>query len=136
MKKSRTKKILKFLTISTIIIALFFVTVHVFVDLFENEIVDFFVKRIEKKSGGLYSIKYDRVDLNFFKRSIHVKNLSVNLDEKIFNKIKEVSGKKRTLLKAVLPVLKIEGISILKLIFSQIPEYQSRIHEGWRTDNY
>jgi hypothetical protein len=117
MKKSRTKKTLKFLTISTIIIALFFVTVHVFVDLFENEIVDFFVKRIEKKSGGLYSIKYDRVDLNFFKRSIHVKNLSVNLDEKIFNKIKEVSGKKRTLLKTVLPVLKIEGISILKLIF-------------------
>jgi hypothetical protein len=119
MKKSRIKKAAKYLAISTIIIALFFATVHVFVDLFENEIFDFFVKKIEKKSGGLYSIKYDSVDLNFFKRSIHIKNLSVNLGEEILNKIKAESDKNRTLIKTVLPVLKIEGISILKLIFSK-----------------
>jgi len=119
MKKNRIKKAAKYLAISIIFIALFFVAVHVFVDLFENEIVDFFVKKVEKKSGGLYSIKYDSVDLNFFKRCIHIKNLSVNLDEKIFNKIKAESHKKRTLLKTLLPELKIEGISILKLIFSK-----------------
>ncbi len=119
MKNSRIKKAAKYLAISIIIIALFIVAVHVFVDLFENEIADFFVKKIEKKSGGLYSIKYESVDLNFFKRSIHIKNLSVNLDEEILNKIQAESDKKRTLFRTVLPVLNIEGISILNLIFTK-----------------
>jgi hypothetical protein len=118
-KKHARKKIIKLFTVATILTALILLSIHAFFDLFEKDIFDFVVKQIEKNSGGLYTVKYDRVDLNFFQGSIHIKNFSINMDKAALNKITSDSTQKKLLIEATLPVLKIEGISIFNLIFSK-----------------
>ncbi|MCP5103046.1 MAG: DUF748 domain-containing protein, partial [bacterium] len=78
-------------------------SLHVLVDIFENEIFGFFIERIERKSDGNYSIKYDVVNLDLARGRIHIKNLSVTPGD-------------RGGVKATLPFLKVEGISLLRLV--------------------
>jgi hypothetical protein len=118
-KKDTAKKLTKFLVKTAIIIALILVSIHAFIDFFEKDLFDIFVKHIKKTSGGLYIINYDSVDLDFFKGRFHVKNFSIHLDKKILAKSKTGPPQKRTLLETTLPDLKIEGISFLNLIFTQ-----------------
>jgi hypothetical protein len=117
-KKSRKKKAVKFLIVTTIIAGSILVAAHAFVDLFEKDIFDYIVKRIEKKTNGIYALKYDRVDLNLFQGSIHLKNFSINPNEAAVNKIENGSPPATLLVKTMLPVLKIEGISLFDLVFS------------------
>lgn len=118
-KKDTAKRLVKLFATAAIIIALVLVSIHAFIDFFEKDIFDMVVKHIEKTSGGLYIINYDSVDLDFFQGGFHVKNLSIQLDKTILAKIKTVSPQKRTLVETTLPELKLEGISIFNLIFSQ-----------------
>lgn len=104
-KKSIPKRIVRFLSVSILLIAFILLAVHIIVDLLEDEIFDYFVKRIEKKSGGQYSIKYGIVNLDFLGGSIHTKNLTVT------------PGKEGRL-EITLPVLRIEGISLPGLVLS------------------
>lgn len=104
-EKSVPKRIVRFLSVSIILIAFILLAVHILVDLLEDEIFDYFVKRIERKSGGHYSIKYDIVNLDFLGGVIYTKNLVVT------------PGKEGRF-KITLPVLKIEGISLPGLILS------------------
>jgi hypothetical protein len=67
------------------------------------------IRKIIKKSGTIHSINYDNISLNFFKRSIRVENLSINGDKGTGYKFK-----------AVFPVIRIEGISIRKLILHKL----------------
>jgi hypothetical protein len=118
-KKATAKRFLKPLLTSVITIALILLTIHAFIDFFEKDIFDIVVKHIEKTSGGLYIINYDSVDLDFFPGSFHVKNLSIQLDKTILANIKTAFSQKRTLVETTIPELKLEGISVLNLIFSQ-----------------
>ncbi|UCH96838.1 MAG: hypothetical protein JSV88_08295 [Candidatus Aminicenantes bacterium] len=118
-KKETAKRLVKRLATAVIIIGLILLSIHAFIDFFEKDIFNIVVKHIEKTSGGLYIINYDSVDLDFFQGGFHVKNLSIHLDKKMLNKIKTGAPLARTLVETTLPDLKIEGISILKLIFSQ-----------------
>jgi len=118
-KKVTAKRFVKPLAATAIMIALILLTIHAFIDFFEKDIFDIVVKHIEKTSGGLYIINYDSVDLDFFQGRFYVKNLSIHLDKTMLAKIKTVFPQKRTLVETTLPDLKIEGISILNLIFSQ-----------------
>jgi hypothetical protein len=118
-KKTTAKRYVKPLAISVITIALVLLTIHAFIDFFEKDIFDMVVKHIEKTSGGLYIIKYDRVDLDFFQGGFYVKNLSIQLDKTVLANIKTALPQKRTLVETTLPELKLEGISIFSLIFSQ-----------------
>ncbi|NIM13007.1 MAG: hypothetical protein GTO45_12845 [Candidatus Aminicenantes bacterium] len=129
-KKSGSKKIVRLFTVTTILAALILLSIHAFIDLFEKDIFDVVIKQIEKNSGGVYTIKYDRVDLNFFQRSIHIKNFSINLDKTALNKISTESAKKKLLINTKLPVLKIEGISIFNLIFSKSVSIKNLSLEG------
>jgi hypothetical protein len=129
-KKSRSKKIVRFFTVTTILTALILLSIHAFIDLFEKDIFDIVIEQIEKNSGGLYTIKYDRVDLNFFQGSIHIKNFSINPDKSALNKISTESAKKKLLIEAALPVLKIEGVSIFNLAFSKSLSIKNLSLEG------
>jgi len=105
------KTFLKFLASAVLVIVLFLLTCHILIDLFENEITGFIFSRIEKNSGGVYSIKYDIVNLSLFRRSIRFKNLSVTPDTGV------IGSRKKTVLKITLPALTMEGISIPDLVF-------------------
>lgn len=129
-KKRAGKKIVRFFTVTTILTALILLSIHAFFDLFEKDIFDLVVKQIEKNSGGLYAIKYDRVDLNFFQGSIHIKNFSINLDKAALNKITTGAAQEKLLIEAALPVLKIEGISIFNLVFSKSVSIKNLSLEG------
>lgn len=94
-------------------IILFLFTCHVLIDLFENEITGFIVKRIEKNSGGVYSIKYDIVNLNLFRRSIRFKNVSVTPGTGV------IDSRKKTVFKITLPAVTMEGISIPDLLLKR-----------------
>lgn len=108
MKKSRKKKIVIITAISTIFFVLLLVTAQVVVNLVQESIIDSIIKKIVKKSDRINAIKYDSVDLDFFKRSIVITNLRINPDS-------ETAAKFRS----TLPVLEIEGISYRKLIFNK-----------------
>jgi hypothetical protein len=118
-KKVTTKRFLKPLAATAITIALILLTIHAFIDFFEKDIFDIVVKHIEKTSGGLYIINYDSVDLDFFQGRFCVKNLSIHLDKTMLANIKTAFAKERTLVETTLPELKLEGISIFSVIFSQ-----------------
>ncbi|MFC2145856.1 hypothetical protein ACFLRT_00680 [Acidobacteriota bacterium] len=118
-KKVPVKRLVKLFATAAIVIALILLSIHAFIDFFEKDIFDIVVNHIEKTSGGLYIINYDSVDLDFFQGGFHVKNFSIHLDKTILAKTKTVSPQKRTLVEITLPGLKIEGISILNLVFSQ-----------------
>jgi len=118
-KKITAKRFVKTVAVTAIMIALILLTVHAFIDFFEKDIFDIVVNHIEKSSGGLYIINYDTVDLDFFQGLFYVKNLSIQLDKTILAKFKTASSQKRTLVETTLPELKLEGISIFSLIFSQ-----------------
>jgi len=118
-KKSTAKRFLKLLAATAISIALVLLTIHAFLDFFEKDIFDLVVKHIEKTSGGLYIINYDSVDLDFFQRVFQVKNLSIQPDKTMLANIITPLPQKRTLVETTLQVLKLEGISISSLIFSQ-----------------
>ncbi len=115
IKKSKTKAVLRFLAAFALIILLLLFTCHVLIDLFENEIAGFIIKRIEKNSGGVYSIKYDIVNLNLFRRSIRLKNLSVTPDTDALDRDRQ----RKTVLKITLPALTVEGISIPDLVLDE-----------------
>lgn len=118
-KKATEKRFVKPLATTAITIALILLTIHAFIDFFEKDIFDIVVKHIKKTSGGLYIINYDSVDLDFFQGGFYVKNLSIHLDKSVLANIKTALPQKRALVETTLPELKLEGISILKLIFSQ-----------------
>lgn len=118
-KKSIAKKLIKILTNSTIIIALILLICHFLIEHFENSIFDILIKKIEENSGGVYSIKYDKVDFNLLKRGINIENLSVNPDSNFLKKFKTESTSKKILFKTTIPFLRIEGISILMLIIGK-----------------
>ena len=118
-KKSTAKRFLKLLAVTAITIALILLTIHAFIDFFEKDIFDLLVKHIEKTSGGLYIIDYDRVELDFFQGVFQVKNLSIHLDKTMLAKIKTGASPRRTLVETTIPGLKMEGISIFHLVFSQ-----------------
>lgn len=109
MKKSKAKKCVKILVITAVTLVLLFFTAHLLINHFEQYIIDGFIAKIVKKSKTIHSIHYDKIDLNFFERSIRVENLSINGDEE--------SGYK---FKAVFPEIHIEGISIQKLVFNKL----------------
>lgn len=115
MKRSKTKAILRFLASFTLVIVLLLFTCHVLIDLFENEITDFIIKRIERNSGGVYSIKYDVINLNLFRRSIRLKNLSVIPDTDALHG----DTQKKAVYKITMPTLTLEGISIFDLILKK-----------------
>jgi hypothetical protein len=118
-KKVPVIRFLKPLVVTVITIALILLTIHAFIDFFEKDIFDIVVKHLEKSSCGLYIIKYDTVDLDFFQGRFYVKNLSIQLDKTMLTNIKSPLPQKRTLVETTLPELKLEGISIFSLIFSQ-----------------
>jgi hypothetical protein len=118
-KKVPVIRFLKPLVVTIITIALILLTIHAFIDFFEKDIFDIVVKHLEKSSCGLYIIKYDTVDLDFFQGRFYVKNLSIQLDKTMLTNIKSPLPQKRTLVETTLPELKLEGISIFSLIFSQ-----------------
>lgn len=118
-KKVTAKRFVKPLTKTAITIALILLTIHAFIDFFEKDIFDIVVRGIEKTSGGLYIINYDNVDLDFFQGVFYVKNFSIHLDKTLLAKKKTAFSQKRTLVETTLPELKLEGISIMNLIFSQ-----------------
>lgn len=118
-KETTVKRFVKPLATTAITIALILLTIHAFIDFFEKDIFDIVVEQIEKTSGGLYIINYDSVDLDFFQGGFHVKNFSIHLDKTMLANIKTALPQKRTLVETTLPELKIEGISIFSLIFSQ-----------------
>lgn len=118
-KKVTAKRFVKPLATTAIIIALILLTIHAFIDFFEKDIFDIVVKHIEKTSGGLYVINYDSVDLDFFQGDFQVKNFSIHLEKTMLAKIKTAFPQKKTLVETTLPELKLEGISIFNLIFSQ-----------------
>lgn len=105
-EKTLLKRFLRFLSVSILLIAFILLVVHILVDLLEDEIFDYFVKRIEKKSGGRYSIKYDFVNLDFIGGGIHTKNLVVTPGQEGQFKIR-------------IPVLKIEGIFLPDLVIGK-----------------
>jgi hypothetical protein len=129
-KKSGKKKTVKFLIVTPILAALILLSIHAFFDLFEKDIFDVVVKQIEKNSGGIYTIKYDRVDLNFFQGSIHIENFSISPDKAALNKITIESAKKKLLIEAAIPVLKIEGISVFNLVFNKSVSIKNLSLEG------
>jgi hypothetical protein len=118
-KEVTAKRFLKPFAVTVITIALILLTIHAFIDFFEKDIFDILVNHIEKTSGGLYIIHYDSVDLDFFQGRFYVKNLSIHLDKTMLANIKTAFPQKRTLVETTLPELKLEGISIFSLIFSQ-----------------
>jgi len=107
------KKVLRSLASAVLVIVLFLLTCHILIDLFENEITGYIFDRIQKNSGGVYSIKYDIVNLNLFRRSIRFKNLSVIPDTDV------IDGRKKTVLNITLPALTMEGISIPDLVLKK-----------------
>lgn len=108
MKRRKGKKLAKILAISAFIIVLFLLAAYFLINHLEESVLDSIIKKIVKKSGSIYSIKYDKVDMNIFTGSINIQNLSINSDRESLDTIK-----------ASLPVLTIKGISLLKLIFSK-----------------
>jgi hypothetical protein len=118
-KKNTAKRFLKLLAVTAIAIALVLLTIHAFIDFFEKDIFDLVVKHFEKASGGLYIIDYDSVNLDFFQGVFQVKNLSIHLDKTLLAKIKTGTSPRRTLVETTIPGLKMEGISIFHLVFSQ-----------------
>lgn len=118
-KKFTGKRFVKPLVTTAIIIALILLSLHAFIDFFEKDIFDIVVKHIEKTCGGLYIINYDSVDLDFFQGGFYVKNLSMQPDKTMLAKIKTTFPPRRTLVETTLAELKLEGISIFNLIFSQ-----------------
>ncbi len=121
MKKSGIRKWVRYVIAAIVILAIMLISAHAFVDLFEREIFDYFIKKIEGKAGGLYSLKYGQVDLNLFKRSIFIKNLSIDLDKKILDETRKQSPAKAILFKTNLPVLtlKLVGISFVDLLLGR-----------------
>ncbi len=115
--QSTAKKIFSSIAKTAIITALIVLSIHAFVDLFEKDLFDLLVKHVERNSQGLYLIKYDAVDLDFFKRSIHLKNLSIHPDQEILNRLNSTPSHKKILFDLLLPELEIEGISIIDLVF-------------------
>ena len=120
-KKKKTRKLIKFIATLSIITALLLTGSYFALDHFKFELLDYFVKKIEKNSGGLYSIKYEKIDLDLFNKSVHIKNFSLHLNRKVLKKIENESLKTRLLVKTTRPIsnLKIEGISIFALIFNK-----------------
>jgi hypothetical protein len=113
-KKGKAKKPLRILILSLVIAALAVFSVHVFVDTFENELFDIIANRVEKSSGGMYSITCDYADFNFFKSSVYIKNLSISTREP--RTPHTTPGK---IIRSTLPDLRLEGISILPLLLSK-----------------
>jgi hypothetical protein len=105
MKKRTTKKITKIFAITAISFVLLFLAAHFLVNLFERAIIDSVIEKIVKKTKSVSSITYDRVDLDLFKKSVLIENLSINRGKDTLDNTA-----------TTIPVLKIEGISILKLI--------------------
>ena len=115
-KQGKTVRLLKFLFIFIFAAALLVFSLHVFVDTFENELFDIIAGRFEKSSGDRYAITCDYADLNLFKRSIHIKNLSINTNTAATADAVPKPGNRETILRSDFADLRLEGISILPLI--------------------
>ena len=105
MKKNKTKKAVIILVAIVIVIAAIIAAAHLLINIFEENIIAALTKRIEK-NPKIDSVKFGEVDINLFKRSITIENLSIDTTKE---------------LKIHLPVLEIEGISVFGLIFGKIP---------------
>ena len=110
------RKFLRFLAITVVLIYLFLFTCHVLIDVFENQISGYAANRLEKQWNGLYSVKFDWVDLNLFRRSIRFKNLSVTPVMK--SQGKSPGLEKGTLVSLSFPSFTAEGLSIPDLLIN------------------
>jgi hypothetical protein len=119
MKKTGIKQKIKFIFKIIFSLALIIFSCHIFVDLFEEEIFSLLVNRIERATDEKYLIKYEKVDLNLFKRWINLTQVSISPTEDAIHKKAPDAALKGPLLKASIPLLRIEGISILSFIFSR-----------------
>lgn len=111
---TKKRRLIRFFAITVVLVYLFLFTCHVLIDLFENQIAGYAAKRLETQSNGLYSIKFDFVDLNLFRRSIRFKNLSITPALK--SPGKPYGAPVETLVSLEFPVLSAEGISIPDLM--------------------
>ena len=118
-RQRRTFKIIKFFGSVIIFTALILLSIHAFVEIFENELFDMLVQHVEKSSGGLYRITYGQVHLDFFKGTVRVENLAIDLDREILQQIKTGTRPGQILIKTSLSQLSIEGISYLPLVFDR-----------------
>lgn len=122
MKKKKPRLSAQFkkrLLLSVALIALLLFSIHVFVDLFEKELGEMLVKKIEKRSKGLYTINYGSIDLNAFKRSVRINDLSVKSHpEPPEDESKPV--RKRVLVTADFTHLELSGISLPALVFKKV----------------
>jgi len=114
--KSRTRKLTKLLLVLLGGIGLLLFSLHALVDLFSRDIFALLVKHLEKKSGGLYAIKYDGVDLDFFHRRIEVSGLSIQPGPGKAAAQPRGEVRRLPLIKTRIPFLKMEGISIFQLL--------------------
>ncbi|MCP5045657.1 MAG: hypothetical protein GY940_00685, partial [bacterium] len=77
MKKIDSKRLLKLFVLPVIILGLILIAIQVTVNLYEDELANYFLKKLEKKLAGSYSIRYENVDIVFFTGSVYIENLSV-----------------------------------------------------------
>ncbi len=118
-KPHNTKQLLMMLSIFVICTGILLVAIQLLINHFEEDLANSFIEKIEKKWGGFYSIRYDKVDVNFFMRRVHFGNLSISPHWKMLNKQGSNKIKKKLLLSTSCAVLRLENISLLKLIFKK-----------------
>jgi hypothetical protein len=76
-----------------------------------SEILDYFIKRIQQKTGGIYRISYDDVEMSLFSRNIRVEGLAVDFDEE--------AAARGTFYRGEFPLVRIEGVSILSYLLGR-----------------
>lgn len=120
-RKTKTRKItgrlIRIILLLTIGIVLALALVHTLIDLFSRDIFDLLIKHLEKKSGSMYLVEYDAVDIDFFHRKLVVSNLSVKPDPAAAAAAKAGNKSVKMLIDGFIPFLELEGISIFKLVF-------------------
>lgn len=114
--KSRTRKLIKLCLVLLGGIGLLLFSLHALVDLFSRDIFALLVKHLEKKSAGLYTIKYDGVDLDFFHQRIEVSGLSIESGPGTAAGRPSGQVRRLPMIKARIPFLKLEGLSIFQLL--------------------
>jgi hypothetical protein len=130
-KKRTTKRLLMVFTIIVITVGIILLALQLLINHFEEQLADRFIAKIEKKWGNIYSIRYEKVDLNFFMRSIRIANLSITPRPDVLPPPDSTAEKKKLLLDTSCAVLKAEGISLSRLLFNNTLEIKRlKIEKG------
>ena len=73
-KKRRLRKII---LLSLLAVSLLLTSTHLLVNIFQDQLAQYVIHKMEQKSGDCYSIKVDDVDLDFLMRRITITNFTL-----------------------------------------------------------